>query len=273
MLERQMQLPQPPVGAALGLFNLSRSYGRLEDALHWAREFARTAPAEQGALPGLLEADVWARLGRPSEALALIEKATIDELPSGWQDSLEITQRRLGRTNEAVRALSPRGAPRASEDPRNAALARARILSGDFATGAAIFKGRFPLERAGGPATVDSWQAFAYALQQLGRADEARAQLEALLALQQQAVAAGRPGEPDLRVQHALTLALLGRDDEALALFADARRLGWVDHYFVRNDPRWDRLARDPRLRDVLDAAAADVARQAARMRLDASSR
>jgi len=278
MFDRLLQLPQPPVGAALGLFNLSRSYGRLADALHWAREFARTAPAEHGARPGLLEADVWARLGRPREALALIEKATADELPSGWQDSLEIALRRLGRVEDTVRILSPRGAPRSAEDPRNAALARARILSGDYAAGAAVLEDDFPLAtvgaraRAGDPATIDTWQAYAYALQQLGRGDEARRQLEALVALQQRAIAAGRPGEPDIRVQHALTYALLGRDDEALALFDDARRLGWVDHFFVRNDRRWERLGRDPRLQAVLDAAAADVARQAARLTIHANT-
>ena len=278
MFERLLQLPQPPVGAALGLFNLSRSYGHLEDALRWAREFARTAPAEYGARPGLLEADIWARLGRPREALALIEKATADELPSGWQDSLDIALRRLGRSEETVRILSPRGTPRSVEDPRNVALARARILSGDYAAGAAFLEGNFPLAtaaaraRAGGPATIDSWQAYAYALQQLGRDDDARRHLEALLGMQLQAVAAGRPGEPDIRVQRALTFALLGRDDEALALFGEARRLGWVDHFFVRNDRRWDRLGRDPRLQAVLDAAAADVTRQAARLTISATN-
>lgn len=278
MYNRLLQLPQPPVGAALGLYNLSRSYGRLEDALRWAREFARTAPAEQGARPGLLEADIWARLGRPREALALIEKATVDELPSGWQDSLDIALRRLGRIEETVRILTPRGSARSIEDPRNAALARARILNGDYAGGLAVLERNFPLAtaaagaRAGGPAMIDSWQAYAYALQQLGRHDEAGRHLEALLAAHQQAVAAGRPGEPDIRVQRALTLALLGRDDDALALFDEARRLGWVDHFFVRNDRRWDRLSRDPRLQAVLDAAATDVARQAARLTIRATN-
>ena len=56
-------------------------------------------------------------------------------------------------------------------------------------------------------------------------------------------------------LSHALALGLAGRHEAALAELERAVTLGWSEPVFVRADPRWASLLRDPAAQILLARA------------------
>lgn len=276
VLERLLRLPQPPAAAYIRLSNLSLTHGRLVDALQWAFEWERRAPADQGDARQLIPLVPLVRLGYLDEANRRLAVIARQPLHAGWLGEAERALRSLGRAGE----LRPEGARLLRESGDEAPrllrwfVGRIEVMGGDDAAGIALLAPSFPaggaLDRDAIPAAppvgpllaADTWMWLAYALQRTGRTAEARshlARIDALLAGEERG---GRAGTPDLQYVSALVAAMLGRTDDAIARFTAARRGGFNDAPFARRDPRWGAVLGDPRMTALLATAERDVAAQ-----------
>lgn len=100
--------------------------------------------------------------------------------------------------------------------------------------------------------TVEVLEALAWVTEQGG--DPARASEFAQSALEQLSVVATAGMDQDVgyALSHALALALAGQREPALAELDRAIRLGWSEPVFIRADPRWANLLRDPAAQTLL---------------------
>ncbi len=64
----------------------------------------------------------------------------------------------------------------------------------------------------------------------------------------------------------AVTQAILGRTDEALATLESAASMGWRDYFFVINDVRWQEAMQSPEFKSLMSWVKADIDRQRERV-------
>lgn len=69
----------------------------------------------------------------------------------------------------------------------------------------------------------------------------------------------------------AVTQAILGRTDEALATLESAASMGWRDYFFVLSDLRWQEALQSPEFKSLMSWVKADIDRQ--RERVEATDR
>jgi TolB-like protein/DNA-binding winged helix-turn-helix (wHTH) protein len=274
--ERLRQLPEPPASAYVRMSNLELTRGNLTEALRWALEWERRAPAAQGDARRLIPLVPYTRLGFLDEYQRRIAIVREQRLAPGWLGEAERAARGIGRggdLRDPTERLYAESGGRAG--PLVAWFAgRIAIVDGDYATGIERLAPHFPVDESpatlllappiGAPLKADTWMLLAWALRRTGRDAEADAHLErvdALLAAEQRA---GRASMPDLQYLAAMVAAMRGRADEAVQRLAAAVNAGFNDASFARADPRWGDLIRDPRMVAILAEADRAVARHRA---------
>ena len=287
LLLRLTNLPEPPGNTWFWLSDFYANWGRFADAFEAAAENLRRDAAKRTERPFATLALASARLGlfedsdRWAEAA---ENATDDDLPQVdlWSE--------LSR----VRGDSPRQAATrlALQPPAADAPVADRVFvlgyggldlinTGDVERGLDWLEQALMLQQRevrpeGTPTRVElralTWrddliitvgQRLVYGYRYVGREADAGTLLEDLLALY------GNEGaivfaHPRGLADRALTHALAGQGEVALATLREAVELGWAGYYQAVNDPVWGEAFEQPGFEALLETMKANVERQRA---------
>ncbi|MGI9265488.1 MAG: tetratricopeptide repeat protein, partial [Gammaproteobacteria bacterium] len=112
------------------------------------------------------------------------------------------------------------------------------------------------------PFLIDALQAYAWALQQLDRGDEATTLLDDIDAIVRLGDRKAR--RADIQTAWIRNAALRGEPDLALDRLEQAVAMGWLGYYVVRHDPRLATLSEKPRYEALMADVIADIERQRA---------
>jgi TolB-like protein/tetratricopeptide (TPR) repeat protein len=255
LAEQSPASPQP----YLALADLAETSGRLDEAIYWV-ERAQSVP-HAGSNGYAFLSRLRAQLGQYDEARAALEQARAAGAPDLATQSSEAFLVFLQADWKRLAALADPIAPPESERPARGYLAQktraalfwsaiARLGLGEYE--AAIQRlerldldadshGAFgtPRDRLG------ARNAWAFALQRLGRAETAQAVLDRTLEIAAAARASGWSVKM-LGFATGETYALLGRRDEALAAIDAAMAAGAMEAWYLERLPTFDVLRADP---------------------------
>jgi transcriptional activator of cad operon len=267
---RMLDLPQRPPAAQISLVDLALAQGRLAEALaHSLRWEARAEAAGERRGAKLWTTVVLARLGFADEVRARLQVLMDEGLTSGSLATIDRLLDSLGASAEFPALAARLVAPGEQAYWLEAMLARSQVLSGDPGgierLASALLRDGMPLAFGGwgdNKRRLDQSLALAYGLQRVGRAAEAREQLDRLLDDHARAGAHGLGRTADERMLHAMALALSGQRDEALRALERAVDLGWSENVRAEHDPRWDVLRGEPRFQASLARAREAVERE-----------
>ncbi len=267
-LLRMTQVPGMPPYLYEQLAEVSIADGQIDAARTWARRISAD-PGNEHYL--LVAATLLARCGELAEARTLYARVA-------WDPPLDDDE----KIYTAVRLHQALGGTAAVRDLIDGQMKRALAVetpgaATDHRLGQAIGwalamadqpdRARPWLEGAAGKldvphlalydfqSSIEALEALAWVHEQGG--DHARSRELAQRALEQLSIVAiaGMDQDAGYALSHALAFALAGQRDSALAELERAIELGWSEPVFVRADPRWSGLLRDPAAQTLLARA------------------
>lgn len=248
--------------AATGLSTLLLfKTGQLDDAVRVLDDPKMSA---EDPINAILLANAYANMGMTAEANQALGRIQGDSPARPIAHAAEL---QLAGKKEELLTFALQESKRTGDPIWNSVQVAGTTLIGQYASARAAIPANYPgLLKT--PPEVAGYTAMdillsATALQRTGGEAQAKAMLEALLARMNQASSQAA----DELVSRGMTLAALGRKDEAIAMFERAAAAGWRTpiefDYFVRIDryPFMADVAADPRFRKVMEGIEADVAR------------
>lgn len=268
---RVLELPRPTVEPYVRLIELNRDFGRLGEALRWAKEAVLRHPGFT-TLQQLvhtfgqleldddvarwmervlsLEGDGPPRLGLHSEML--FYRGDFEGI---YRMKMEYVQR-------AGRPLSE--LPFVIRETHGGMM----VMTGRYEDGIGVLEPlfgenfRIPQHLGGSRFALTFAQLLAYAYQMVGRHEDKAALLRRIQGHIATLRAAGSGHSPGLYIVEARNFALLGESREALQTLRLAVNAGWRDPAFERHIPAWDALRGDAEYQALIALVEADVAAQ-----------
>ncbi|HEY5721642.1 MAG TPA: tetratricopeptide repeat protein [Allosphingosinicella sp.] len=235
--------------------------GQLDDAVRLLDDPKMSA---DDPINAILLSSAYANMGMAAEANQALDRIQADS-PAGPIAHAAALQ--LAGKKEELLTFAIQEGKRTGDPIWNSVQVAGTTLIGEYGAARAAIPANYPglmktPPEVGGYRAIDILLS-ATAVQRSGGEAEAKAILEALLARMN----AARSQAADDLVSRGMTLAALGRTDEAVAVFESAFAAGWRTpiefDYFVRIDqfPFMAETARDPRFRKVMADMEADLAR------------
>jgi len=248
--------------AATGLSNLLLfKTGQLDDAV---RVLDDPKTSAEDPINAILLASAYANMGMTAEANQALGRIKGDSPARPIAHAAEL---QLAGKKEELLSFALQEGKKSGDPIWNSVQVAGTTLIGEYGAARAAIPANYPgLLKT--PPDVAGYSAMdillsATALQRTGGEAQARAMLEAQLARMNQASSQAA----DELVSRGMTLAALGRKDEAIAVFESAFAAGWRTpiefDYFVRIDryPFMADVAADPRFRKVMAEMEADLTR------------
>ena len=267
-LQRLAQMPGMPPYLYQQLAEVAIADGRFEEARDWARH---VAAADDALSYRLIAATLLARCGATDEARALY--ASVPWKPQ-LEDDADIyyavqLHQVLGGVEAVRRLLNVQlkdvitgQTPGAETDHRlRQAIGWAFVMADEPARARPWLEnavGRMDAPSLGAheiQSAADVLEAFAWVKEQEGDATRARELAQAAIERLSIVASAGMDQNATYALSHALALGLAGRHESALVELERAVTLGWSEPAFVRADPRWAGLLRDPAAQTLLARA------------------
>ncbi|HUG97974.1 MAG TPA: tetratricopeptide repeat protein [Gammaproteobacteria bacterium] len=268
---RVLELPRPTIEPYVRLVALNRDFGRLGEALRWAKEAVLRHPG-------------FATLSRLVHTFSQLE---LDEDVARWMERVRTLEGdgppRLGLHSEVLfyrgdfeaiyrmkmEYLQRAGRP-LSELPFviRETLGGMMVMTGRYEDGIRVLEPlfgenfRIPQHLGGLDFALTFAQLLAHAYQQVGRHEDATALLHRIQAHIAMLRAAGSGHRPRLYMVEARNFALLGETRKALQTLRLAVNSGWRDPAFERHIPAWDALRDDAEYQALMALVEADVAAQ-----------
>ena len=143
-----------------------------------------------------------------------------------------------------------------------------KIMIGDAASGLAMIEsaldldGKLAVTAGGDDDALDFLLMAAFGYQQVGNDVRANELLQAGATYIQRTIERGIGEYPKFMEVHALNLAMLGRTEEAVAVFDAAIDSGWRNYAFIVHDPRWQIFLSEPAVQSLMNFVKADIDRQ-----------
>jgi TolB-like protein/Tfp pilus assembly protein PilF len=268
---RVLELPRPTVEPYIRLIELNRDFGRLGEALRWAKEAVLRHPGF-GTLErlvhtfGQLELD--ADVVRWMERVRALEgdrppRLGLHSMVLFYRGDFEASYRmKMEYLQRAARPLSE--LPFVIRET----LGGMMVMTGRYEDGIGVLEPlfgenfRIPQHLGGSDFALTFAQLLAHAYQQVGRHEDAAAllrRIEAHIAMRR---AAGSGHSPSTYLVEARNFALLGETRNALQALRLAVNAGWRDPAFERHIPAWDALRDDAEYQALMALVEADVAAQ-----------
>jgi len=275
ILMRLTHLPDTPGLAYFGLVGLYSSTGKLDKAVHWAKE-AVLAFHESPDLATMLswrydnlglteDASYWTAVAlahMPQPEQRFWHKAFQFQIRgdlAGLRAETDKLRIALGPDTDALHGIYAAG------------YASANIWVGNFDVGIDVFEKTFDFESLSTlshPAFFQQGLEFshvlAYAYQQVGRDDEAHVLLTRVHEQLNVLVVEQNMDNGPLHYLFAQNFGLRGDFDAAADAFQSAIKAGWLHYLWVVNDPTWAKTIADPRIARMLDDVKVELERQRA---------
>ena len=235
--------------------------GQLDDAVRLLDDPRMSA---DDPINAVLLASAYANMGMGADATAALNRIKPDSPARPIAHAAEL---QLAGKKEELLTFALQEGRRTGDPIWNSVQVAGTAMLGQFGAARAAIPANYPgLMKT--PPEVGGYRAIdilfsATAVQRTGGEAQARAMLEALL----ERMNGESSQAADELVSRGMTLAALGRDDEAIQVFERAVGAGWRTpiefDYFVRIDqlPFMEALARDPRFQKLMATMEADLAR------------
>jgi adenylate cyclase len=277
LLLRLTYLPDPSWMAYSGLISQYMETGKFDQALHWARQFARINVGTQtAAFPSAIVAGCYERLGLTGDADYWVADALARSPQPVARFFFKASQYRIrgdraGLQEEIDKLNKALGTDTGQLTLVDAGLyASANILADNFATGIGVFENTFDVESLSFGNDVSAYgkleyfHVLAYAYQQVGRDDEANVLLTRLHEQLDVLVVEQKMNSGSVHHLRAQNFGLRGDFDAAADALEAAIKVGWLRYTWVMGNPAWKETIAHPRIARMLDSVRIELERQRA---------
>lgn len=279
LLLRLLDLPEPPGEVYPQLAALYRTFGRLVDENHWAKQAILVHEGSEYVdwrYAGLSihyrslgiheEADYWLEksvANRPDHMHALFLKCYSLKLQGKYDEMKHFADEFLRDNPVDESQLPVRAAWR---------LGAVKIITGDYTGGIALTEQAIDtdkplsMESGGMYEVVDGLHGLAFAYRQTNQPVKSDRLLEKVRGHLQSWIGQDDGGNSQFFELQALNSSMRGDIDGAISAFESAVDVGWRNYYYVVNDRRWGDVLERPAMKSLLAFVKADLDRQRRRI-------
>jgi tetratricopeptide (TPR) repeat protein/TolB-like protein/tRNA A-37 threonylcarbamoyl transferase component Bud32 len=260
-LVRAIEIDGIQSGSAISIGGLKRSLGRPDEALKWYL-LAKRMRVQPAGLDNMI-GDCWADLVDDTRAEAAYRRIVQfrPELPDGWMGICRL--RLLERDFPGAREVCEEHLARYPDHSlSNQLVAEVAFFGGDYSRAEKLYEQLAKAEPDGGAAGyggVTYVSVLGALKQRTGKEMAVQTSLSTALE-QEKNILRLNPTNSDRLYSLAALEALLGQTEPALLDLEEAFNNGWIDYRSTALDPRFARIANNPRFKAILNKAEARLA-------------